>query len=78
MDDIQRELRHTMYGIRLLIFLESEPQSNKYNQVLLSPEQFKEVSLKLGMVVNQEGNDQTVSLETSEELYTLPDLREHA
>lgn len=67
-----------LYGVRVLIFMETEPQSNKYVQVILSPEMFKNMTeticVKTGNVV-REGVDET-KIKTSEEEYTLPDLPE--
>lgn len=70
--------RINLYHQRLLIFLETEPQSNVYNQILVTPEQFKKVSDAIcSIVVPKNGNDiETVSVETSEEIYKLPDLQE--
>lgn len=70
------DLYTELYGIRLLIFMEQEPQSNNYRQVLLNPEQFKTLSLTLGEVVSQVGSKQEVELNFSDETYTLPDLQE--
>jgi len=36
-----------IYEQRLLVFMETEPQSGKYNQVLLDPESFKKVSYSI-------------------------------
>lgn len=71
-DDLHSEI----YSTRLLVFLETHPQSNKYNQVLLQPEEFKRVALSLGQLVEQTGKTQTVELNSSDEIYTLPDLQE--
>lgn len=64
---------------RLLVFLETDAQSNKYNQVLLNGEQFKKVS---DSIINsaRTGEDlkpgmEEVELTTSEEEYDLPDLQ---
>ncbi len=65
-----------LYTTRLLIFLEDEPQSNTYRQVILTPEQFKTTSLSLGEVLHTEGDQQDVALQLSEETYQLPDLPE--
>lgn len=40
-----------LYTLRLVLFMESGPQSNKYMQILLSPEQFKKMSLYLSREV---------------------------
>jgi hypothetical protein len=68
---------YELYGTRLLVFLEEEPQSNKYRQILLTKDEFKKLSLSIGTVVEQDGADQTVEMHMSEDLYTLPDLPEH-
>lgn len=64
---------------RLLVFLETEAQSGKYNQVLLNAEQFKKVS---DAIINEirTGEDlkpgmEEVEFTTSEEEYDLPDLQ---
>lgn len=67
-----------LYGIRLLIFLEVSPQSNKYHQLYFTQEQFKEISLKVGDVIapKDERHIETVKLEVSEDVYDLPDLQQ--
>jgi hypothetical protein len=67
-----------LFNIRMLIFFEASPQSNKYNQVLLTPEQFKKVSKTIEDIFPSEpaGEKVNVSIETSTEVYTLPDLKE--
>ncbi len=68
-----------MYGTRLLIFVEEDPQSNKYRQVLLTPEEFKKASMNLGTVTGMlDDNTENVELQMSEELYDLPDLQQHS
>ncbi len=64
---------------RLLVFLETDAQSGKFNQVLLTPTQFKKVSdaiikEKIEMDDLREGHE-AVEVTTSEEEYTLPDLQ---
>lgn len=64
---------------RLLVFLETEAQSNKYNQVLLDEKQFKQVSDAI-IKESRVGEDlkpdmEEVRLETSQEEYSLPDLQ---
>ena len=73
------ELQTTINELRLLVFVEKEPQSNIYYQVAFNKEKFKEVSdavfgmgkkdknLRKGFEMNE--------LECSEEEYTLPDLQ---
>jgi hypothetical protein len=69
--------KYDIYGTRLLIFLETEPQSNDYHQVKLTPEEFKRASLAIGTVVSRKGSEETVEMQLSEEVYKLPDLPEH-
>lgn len=45
-----------LYTVRLVVMLEDEPQSNRYHQVILNPEQFRMLSLFLdGMFRNHQG-----------------------
>lgn len=69
--------RYDVYGTRLLVFLEDSPQSNKYRQLIFTPEEFKKVSLSVGTVEGKRGDDELVRLQESEETYELPDLMEH-
>lgn len=64
---------------RLLVFLEIDAQSNKYNQVCLNKEQFKKVSdaiinLKISGEYLKDGMEE-IELTTSVEEYELPDLQ---
>jgi len=68
--------KYTLYGTRLLVFLEDAPQSNQYRQIILNQDQFKNLSNSIGTVVDKEGDDEQVEIEMSEEIYTLPDLYE--
>lgn len=66
---------HELYTIRTLIFLETEPQSNEYHQVMLDQEIFKKVTEVMSTLV-KEGDVQEVKLDLSEEIYKLPDLQD--
>lgn len=75
----QNQLEVEINELRLLVFLEVEPQSNKYNQVLLTSEQFKKVSD--GIVVEKvptldmkDGFESWTNYQSEEE-YVLPDLQ---
>ncbi len=72
------EILSGLYEQRLLVFLEVEPQSNKYNQILLGREQFKEVSEAISKtfkaVRDKDGMDRMIIASSVEE-YTLPDLQ---
>ncbi len=62
--------------LRMLMFLETEPQSNKYRQVLLKKKHYKGVTeaISKGIVVDRTGNIETLALKLSDVVYTLPDL----
>lgn len=64
---------------RLLVFLETDAQSGKYNQVLLKPAQFKRVSDAIinssRMGEDLKPNMEECELTTSVEEYNLPDLQ---
>lgn len=72
----------SLYELRMLVFLENEPQSNKYSQVILNNEQFKKLSDCIAEIMG--GNVKNDSLRNnyvetditlSEENYWLPDLQ---
>lgn len=70
-------IQSEVFNIRMLLFLETEPQSNKYNQILLNPEEFKKVSASFGKPTGKVNRGiEDVELTTSKEMYTLPDLRQ--
>ena len=46
-----------IFGLRMVVLLESEPQSNRYMQVSLSPEQFLELSNKFGEIMGEKVTD---------------------
>lgn len=64
---------------RLLVFLETEPQSNRYNQVILDDKKFKRVSDAIGENSRadkelKEGFE-VYDIQVSEEAFSLPDLQ---
>lgn len=65
-----------LYNLRMLVFLETEPQSNEYKQVSLSPEQYKKVSKDIvtKFVGRLDNKRDTCEVILSEEVYKLPDL----
>ena len=70
-----------LYGTRLLLFIETEPQSNKYRQIKLGPEEFKKVSGSFGLPTNKKINISghmvdEIDVAMSDEIYDLPDLQE--
>jgi hypothetical protein len=68
--------KYTLYGTRLLVFLEADPQSNHYHQVRLTPDQFKRVSDAISRIVGRNGSDEDVEIDMSVDTYLLPDLQE--
>jgi hypothetical protein len=61
-----------LYETRLILLLETYPQSNKYNRVVLSKEEFKNISLQLGKTV-YDGDIQSVNIELYDVEYELPE-----
>mgnify|MGYP001581381100 CR=1 FL=1 len=79
MADVPHEhsLSEEIYSLRMLVFLEEEPQSNKYRQVILTPEQYNVVSVGISHNRRPIGGDMDeVEEHLSSEVYTLPDLQE--
>ncbi len=75
--ELNAELNHAdVYGVRTLVFMEVEPQSNKYNQVFFTPEEFKVMFNTIGKVLTTDGEYEERKVEHSEEEYDLPDLQE--
>lgn len=68
--------KYDLYKTRLLVFLEEDPQSNKYRQIILTAEQFKNMSDAVCTVESRIGDDEEVTMRLSDEIYTLPDLPE--
>ncbi len=74
------ELRYTdIYEQRILVFMETKPQSNEYNQVILTPKAFKgmteAISRRTGKTLAP-GIEETL-IDTSKAKYKLPDLKSH-
>jgi ABC-type tungstate transport system permease subunit len=66
-----------LYTVRLIVLMEDAPQSNKYRQVILNPEQFKKVSDAVAQqFVRVEEKDTkrltAYDIVMSDELYDLP------
>jgi len=65
---------YELFEVRLLVFLETSPQSNTYKQVLLSAEHFKNVSDAVaGQFIRMDGIYEEVTARLSEDTYPLPD-----
>ena len=75
---MENDLYSTIYGRRVLVFLEVESTSNKYNQVCLTPKQFKNMTATLCEETGREARENVdeVSICLSDEEYDLPDLRQ--
>ncbi len=72
-----KALFNAIYKVRLLVFMETGPQTNKYQQVALNEAQFKKISnaIAISSVKNADGDfDSVVNME--ETIYTLPDIQE--
>lgn len=68
------EIYNEINELRVLIFMEIEPQSNKYNQVIFDREQYKEIGKHLGKFIENKDGLEMYNTTFSEEEYTLPDL----
>ena len=76
MRDLMKIDNSVLYGKRMLVFLEEEPQSNNYRQVCLTSEEYKNIALSLGTIQELKEEQKKVKLELSEDEYQLPDLKE--
>ena len=65
-----------LYTQRVLVFLETEPQSNIYAQVILNIDQYKKITTNIGRAVKaaNKNNIEHYHVELSDEHYPLPDL----
>lgn len=71
----QDKLYTELYERRVLVFMEEEPQSNKYRQIGFTKETYKNLTSSLGKVISTEGEGENREVEMSDELYELPDLQ---
>lgn len=65
-----------VFSLRLLMFIEQEPQSNTYRQVILNSDQLKKITYIISNIVEKNGDEEIVDYKASKETYTLPDLQE--
>jgi len=66
-----------IYSTRLLVFIEDNPQSNKYHQMFFTPEEFKRISMAIGKDTGRKnGRLDIIEFQQSVETYALPDLQE--
>lgn len=80
MDPIrQTQLLNTIHEVRLLIFFETKPQSNKYHQVMISYPQYNAINNIISTPAPSQANDlpgmQFRDVDISNEVYDLPDLQ---
>lgn len=69
------KLDSQIFEQRMLMFLETDAQSNKYRQIIVNNEQFKTITGLIGKIGETVDGIQQVQIEESEEIYDLPDLR---
>jgi hypothetical protein len=65
-----------IFGLRMVVLLESEPQSDKYRQVVLNADQFLALSNAFGEIMEEKVNSDNLREGTyllQEEEITLPD-----
>lgn len=74
--NLNEELMKEIYSLRMLVFIETSPQSNQYNQVLLDPKTFKKVSFAISAAAKMSDEIQITPVPCSVEVYTLPDLQQ--
>src|SRR5258708_3542574 len=71
--------RSELYEQTMVIFIESEPNSNKYRQLILSPKQFKDILDAVAKVFGEKKHDERLMvaeyLESTEEYILADDLR---
>lgn len=71
-----------LYQQRMLVFIENEPQSNEYEQLIFTQKQYKELTNFISKLYGIEGITmdglEVIDMKSSEETYTLPDLRNHS
>lgn len=65
-----------LYSERVLVFIEIEPQSNKYRQCILPPERFKKMTSTLGKIIKNKDGSETIETIESDDIYILPDLEQ--
>lgn len=82
MDDKLLDL-DSLYSVRMLIFIETSPQSNKYQQVMLTDTQYGSVSRAVHDQFQKDPNHKCmnpecdgIALLISDKVIPLPDLKE--
>ncbi len=72
-EELEKELYSKIYEIRVVIMIETFPQSNKYAQMKLSKEQFKSVSDYISSLLPKTSNG-LIALNVSDDIVAeLPD-----
>lgn len=78
MKENAQEIGSLIYEQRVLVFIEIEPQSNQFRQVLLDNEQFKKVTTLFGTLLKtDEKGLEHYEMKESDEIYNLPDLQSY-
>jgi len=77
-EELEKELYSKIYEIRVIILVETFPQSNKYVQIRLSQDQFKSISDHINSLLPKTPNG-LMALNVSDNIVAeLPDsLRTH-
>lgn len=75
---ISDEFSDALYEQRILVFIEVDPLSNKYRQVILTNAQYKAMGTAVGKNTGKKcnsGRHEVWEIEESDEEYTLADLQ---
>jgi len=73
---LEDELVTELYETRLIFMVETDPQTNKYRQIILNNEEFKQVSDLLANIFRKKYNtkdNESFEVLEGEEIVTLPD-----
>lgn len=70
------DILNAVYETRLLLFMECSPQSNRYRQIMLTPEKFRKVSDCLASLL--EGDDKrgySIPVDDTREITLAEEIR---
>jgi hypothetical protein len=76
MEPREHTILDELYETRILMFIESGPQSNKYHQLYFTEEEFRILSRAIGRVMSKDGKVEFVQYFMSDKTYPLPDLKQ--
>lgn len=73
----QKDFLYHISTSRVLVFVEIESNTNKYHQIYLTRNQYKDLTSVIGVLTDQkdEYGDSIMQTVESEDIYDLPDLR---